>query len=167
MQFFLWLCLHNGVPTGDVIGSRGLNIDPICSLCQRDNETIEHLLRSYEVAQRFWQNLNFPQCLRDSFNLPLGKWLEINCQKDISSNMMGLPWKFLFVMGVWHIWLHRIEVTFRSGRVDNASYKRCIKESAEFFSLGINCKVQKLKSVILIGCTKPPESGLNSTRMGL
>ena len=54
VQFFLWLCLHNSVPTGDVLGSRGLNIDPICSLCQRDNETIEHLLRSCEVAQRFW-----------------------------------------------------------------------------------------------------------------
>ena len=81
----------------------------------------------------------------------------INCQKDISSNIMGLPWKILFVMGVWHIWLHRNEVTFRSGRVDNASYRRCIKESAEFFSLGINCKVQKLKSVIPVGWTKPPE----------
>ena len=23
VQFFLWLCLHNSVPTGDVLGSRG------------------------------------------------------------------------------------------------------------------------------------------------
>ena len=63
----------------------------------------------------------------------------------------------MFVMGVWHIWLHRNEVTFRSRRVDNTSYRRCIKESAKFFSLGINCKVQKLKSVILVDWTKPPE----------
>jgi len=33
IQFFLWLCLHNSVPTGDVLGSRGLNIDPMCNLC--------------------------------------------------------------------------------------------------------------------------------------
>ena len=29
----VWLCLHNSVPTGDVLGSRGLNIDPMCNLC--------------------------------------------------------------------------------------------------------------------------------------
>ena len=141
IQFFLWLCLHNSVPTGDVLGSRDLNIDPMFNLCQRGNETIEHLLRSCEVAQRFWQDLKFPQCLRDSFKLPFGKWLEINCQKEIRSDIMGLPWKILFVMGIWHIWLHRNEVTFRLGRVDNMSHMRCIKESVEFFSLGINCKV--------------------------
>ena len=40
IQFFfflvcvcVWLCLHNSVPTGDVLGSRGLNIDPMCNLC--------------------------------------------------------------------------------------------------------------------------------------
>ena len=149
--FFVWLCLHNSVPIGDVLGSRGLNIDPMCNLCQRGNETIEHLLRSCEVAQRFWQDLKFPQCLRDSFKLPFGKWLETNCQKEIKSDIMGLPWKILFVMGIWHIWLHRNEVTFKSGRVDNTSHMRCIKESTEFFLLGINCKVQKLKFVIPVG----------------
>ena len=147
----MWLCLHNSVPIGDVLGSRGLNIDPMCNLCQRGNETIEHLLRSYEVAQRFWQDLKFPQCLRDSFKLPFVKWLETNCQKEIRSDIMGLQWKILFVMGIWHIWLHRNEVTFKSGRVDNTSHMMCIKESTEFFLLGINCKVQKLKFVIPIG----------------
>ena len=101
--FFVWLCLHNSVPTRDVLGSRGLNIDPMCNLCQRGNETIEHLLRSCEVVQRFWQDLKFPQCLKDSFKLPFGKWLEINYQREIKSNIMGLPWKILFVMGIWHI----------------------------------------------------------------
>ena len=33
VRFFLWLCLHNGVPIGEVLGSRGLNIDPTCGLC--------------------------------------------------------------------------------------------------------------------------------------
>jgi len=33
IQFFLWLCLHNSLLTREVLGSRGLNLDPICSLC--------------------------------------------------------------------------------------------------------------------------------------
>ena len=95
--------------------------------------------------------MKFPQCLRDSFKLPFEVWLETNCQKEIKSEIKGLPWKILFVMGIWHLWLHRNEVTFRSGRVDNMNHRRCIKESAEFFSLGINCKAHKLKFVILVG----------------
>ena len=33
IQFFLWLCLHNNVPTGEFLGLRGLNLDTSCSLC--------------------------------------------------------------------------------------------------------------------------------------
>ena len=54
VQFFLWLCLHNSVPTGEVLGSRGLSLDPICSLCNKSFETIDHLLRGYEYARFFW-----------------------------------------------------------------------------------------------------------------
>lgn len=54
VQFFLWLCLHNSVPTGKVLGSRGLILDPICSLCHQSNETIDHLLRGCVIAREFW-----------------------------------------------------------------------------------------------------------------
>jgi len=54
VQFFLWLCLHNSVPTGEVLGSRGLNLRPIFSLCKKNNEFVDHLLRGCEVAKYLW-----------------------------------------------------------------------------------------------------------------
>ena len=50
IQFFLWLCLHNSVPTGEVLGSRGLRLDTICNLCHQNMETIDHLLRGCGFA---------------------------------------------------------------------------------------------------------------------
>ena len=43
IQFFIWLCFHNSVPTGEVLGSRGLSLNPICFLCLHNNESIDHL----------------------------------------------------------------------------------------------------------------------------
>ena len=54
IQFFLWLCLHNSVPTEEVLGSRGLRLDTICNLCHQNMETIDHLLRGYGFAWDFW-----------------------------------------------------------------------------------------------------------------
>lgn len=68
IQFFLWLYLHNSVPTEEVLGSRGLNLDPMCSLCHQRNESIEHLLRGCVIAHEFWQQLRYPICMRETFN---------------------------------------------------------------------------------------------------
>ena len=58
IQFFLWLCLHNNVPTGEVLGSRGLSLDPVCSLCHRSNETVGHLLRAVSLLRTIGSNFN-------------------------------------------------------------------------------------------------------------
>ena len=53
VQFFLWLCLHSSLPTAEVLGSRGLMLDPVCKICNRENETIEHLFKGYDFAHNF------------------------------------------------------------------------------------------------------------------
>ena len=54
VQFFHWLCMHNSLLVGEVLGSRGLNLNPLCPLCLKKNETIDHLLRTCEFAKIFW-----------------------------------------------------------------------------------------------------------------
>lgn len=52
IQFFLWLCLHNSLPTTEVLGSRGLSLNPTCNMRQGGTESIDHLLRECLVAQK-------------------------------------------------------------------------------------------------------------------
>ena len=139
------------------MGSRDLNLDPICSLCKKNNEYVDHLLRGCEVAKYLWQELKSPHCLRDTFNLPLGKRLESNCQSDISSKFMGIPWRIFFPIGFWQLWLHINNFVFKIGKVEHLCFKRCIKDSAKYYSIGFNAKLQKAKVVIPIGWMKPPE----------
>ena len=54
IQFLLWLCLHDSLPTAQVLSSRGLTIDSVCKLCNKHVETIEHLFRGCEIAHQFW-----------------------------------------------------------------------------------------------------------------
>ena len=53
IQFLIWLCLHNSLPTTYVLGSRGLNLDTMCKVCNKIFETIEHLFKGCEFTLQF------------------------------------------------------------------------------------------------------------------
>ena len=98
-----------------------------------------------------------PYCMKDTFNLPIGKWFESNCRSEASSLFFSIPWKILFPMGVWHLWLHRNNYVFKSGKVEHSWFKKCIRESAEFYAIGFNAKAKRSKAVIPVGWSKPHE----------
>ena len=91
--------------------------------------------------------------MTETFNLPIGKWLEVNCKANIKYNRMGIPWKILFPMGVWRLWLHGNNFIFKTGKVDRSCFKKSIKDSIEFFSVGLNAKIHKAKSCCGLGET--------------
>ena len=47
IMFFLWLSIHNSVPTCEVLGSRGFTLDTICPIYRRETETLQHIIRDY------------------------------------------------------------------------------------------------------------------------
>lgn len=97
-----------------MLGSRGLILDPLCNLCKKHFETIDHLFRGCEVAHQFWMQLQVPHCYRNSFTFPFKVWMEVNCNDGMNATVKGIPWKVLFPMGLWHLWTHRNN--FCSGR---------------------------------------------------
>lgn len=40
----MWLYLHGSLPTAQVLGSRGLILDLMCKMCNKDYETINTCL---------------------------------------------------------------------------------------------------------------------------
>ena len=155
VQFFMWLCSHSSLPTGEVLGSRGLNLNPLCTICHQGNESVDHLLRRCFVAQDLWRKLKVPQGLLHTFDQTLKKWLETNYATGIVSEHLGIPWKIIFPMGIWHLWLARNMFLFRSGVMDNMIYMKCIKESAEYFSIGAKVWCNKMKKVVCVAWEKP------------
>lgn len=119
VQFFMWLFLHDRLPTVEVLGSTGLILDPMCKMCNRGYETIEHLFKGCEVAYNFWQQLQIPHYTRNSFTLPFKEWTEANCKDAMNATMKGIYWKILFPIGLWQLWLNKNNFVFRTGTVDD------------------------------------------------
>ena len=103
IQFFMWLCSHNNLPTSEILGSRGLNLNPLCTICHQENESVDHLLRRCNVAQDLWRKLKVPRELLFTFDQPIEKWLELNCSTKAVFDHLGIPWKIVFPMGIWQL----------------------------------------------------------------
>uniref|UniRef100_A0A0A9AHW6 Reverse transcriptase zinc-binding domain-containing protein n=1 Tax=Arundo donax TaxID=35708 RepID=A0A0A9AHW6_ARUDO len=53
-QFFIWLVAHNRCWTTDRLAQHGLPHPNHCSLCDQEEETINHLLISCVFTRQFW-----------------------------------------------------------------------------------------------------------------
>ena len=84
IKFFLWQCYYGSIPTKDVLGSRGFNLNTTCELCGCNSETIIHLLRDCGVAKNVWRNLGINDADQDFYNSPLAEWLRKNCESSVS-----------------------------------------------------------------------------------
>lgn len=151
VQFFMWLCLHDSLPIAEVLGSRGLILDPVCKICSREIEFIEHLFKGCEFAHNFWQQLQLPICTSSSFALPFKEWMEINCRDPTNVTVKGIPWKIIFPLGLWQLWLHGNNYVFRTGTVDNQSCKKCMRYSTELYAIGLEAKIKPSKTIVPVG----------------
>ena len=59
-------------------------------------------------------------------------------------------------MGLWYLWTHRNNFLFRAGTLDPWVWRKCIQDSAEFFSIGLVTKTKQLKTIVSMGWEKPP-----------
>ena len=59
-------------------------------------------------------------------------------------------------MGLWHLWLGRNNFIFKTGIVDKLVPTKCIRDSAEIFSIGTNSRLNRMKAVIPVAWEKPP-----------
>lgn len=142
-MFFLWLSIHNSVPTCEVLGSRGFTLDTICPICQREAEMLQHILWDCHYAKNFWNKLGVLAECRNDFLEDMGNRFHLNCTSVSSQH--GIPWKISFPMGGWHLWLYRNAYIFRLGVVDDEFYMQCRRKVAEFFAIAVEGKVQAEK----------------------
>ena len=104
---FIWLCSYNSIFVKEVLGSRGLSLDQRCSICKSHTKSISHMLRECPYSVRFWNQLDPPLGLYNSFGLPLSDWMHVNCSSVLVSRHHDIPWSTLFLFGLWSLWTNR------------------------------------------------------------
>jgi hypothetical protein len=113
-QFFMWLVAHNKCWTADQLARRGLPRLEWCSLCDQDDETINHLLVCCVFAREFWFLLLrqvglhalSPQPSENSF---LDWWERAS---SATSELVRQGVNSLIILGAWVLWNHRNRCVF-------------------------------------------------------
>nr|POE76476.1 putative ribonuclease h protein [Quercus suber] len=79
-----------------------------------------------------------------------------NSTSKATVSQYGLPWKVIFSMGVWHLWLHRNIITFRKRIIDESFHIQCLKKAAEFFAIAMEGRNKSDKQHQAVSWHKPP-----------
>ena len=156
IKFFLWQCYHKSIPTHEVLGSRGINLDMTCELCGQATESISHVLKDCIVVQNFWKLLGITSKHHDFFLLDLEEWMKVNCSSKSTSRHHQLPWKIVFSFGIWQLWNQRNSFLFSFGTVTRNIQDLCIKKSTKLFAIVGDKPNKNPRTNIQVKWTKPP-----------
>jgi len=87
VSFFLWLTVQNRILTWDNLLKKGFTGPSRCTLCQKSEETMEHLLNSCHYSQQIWdwgaQAMRRSQRNRGSIKDTLVNWDTISFHNPI------------------------------------------------------------------------------------
>ena len=114
-KMFLWLAIRNRCWTADRLVKRGLSHPDKCTLCDQEDETIQHLSTSCVVARQVWFKLFTPLNLADSVprqsELSFADWWRKTMRRVSKEHRKGV--NSLIILGAWIIWKHRMHVFLR------------------------------------------------------
>ena len=110
----MWLVAHNRCWTADRLARRGLPHPEKCTLCDQEEEDIQHLLTGCMFARQFWYSLfhyvGFSSLTPTPTEASFDAWWE-RVEAAVSSDAQkGL--NSLIILGAWCIWKHRNDCVF-------------------------------------------------------
>ncbi|XP_073133703.1 uncharacterized protein [Henckelia pumila] len=117
----VWRGIHNCLPTRDRLLSKGVSVVNMCSVCNNEQESINHCLFSYPFAKRCWSlaSIRFQaNDLQTTADVFYQGWRKSNQEE-----------KKLAIMIIWAIWKYRNEVVWRG---KNKSGIQLVNEASSF-----------------------------------
>nr|AIK35195.1 LINE-type retrotransposon LIb DNA [Ipomoea batatas] len=131
VKLFIWKIMENGLLTNSERRRRGLLEAATCPSCGTNDETIDHLFRSCDVAVNCWEAAAPPTAFMYSFHLPVTVWMEKSCASN-QTNGRGISWRLIFPYILWNMWKGRNNQVFNNVCTNgNAIVKIAEQEASE------------------------------------
>ncbi|KAK9984436.1 hypothetical protein SO802_033961 [Lithocarpus litseifolius] len=155
IKCFLWQCCHQSIPVRALLAERGMNISPICPMCNAAPETISHALRDCPKAQFFWNSFSPLVSTSNFYGTQFLDWLRINCRSMQHCDVADLDWAILFPIAVWVLWLHRNSTIFGKANIHKDLKAESLAKAAEMAYMGIIEKHKQTKAKIQVRWLPP------------
>lgn len=141
---FIWLLLHDRLPTNQLRAHRGMIPDNICPRCGAPNEDRTHLLRECDKAKEIWLLSPVSHWRVNSLECQTQDWLCSNLKKKGKYLGNTISQSSIFAITLWQIWKDRNKKSFDNVDVDPHQSLRNIAS----FSLEIS---EAFKSILSNG----------------
>ena len=113
-KMFLWLAMRDKCWTVDRLHKNGLPHPETCSLCDQEDETIQHLLTPCVFARQFWLSIlplfGLGHLILGSDDSSFANWWDEVCSKVHKDKKKGV--NSVIMLGAWCLWLQRNRVVF-------------------------------------------------------
>jgi ribonuclease HI len=103
-KFFIWLAIHEAVPTLSLLHHRNIAPSATCERCGEVDESFMHCVRDCKFSKTIWQKFGFSD---SNF------YLTSSPQEWLKDNSKG-PRSSIFFACLWWSWLHRNHMCFNS-----------------------------------------------------
>ena len=132
IRTFLWRCQHNSIGVKCCLARRGVDIDELCPICQREPESIIHAIRDCAWVKGVWMQLGVSTSNQDFWMSNLQDWINLNGKAKCSRAQEKPPWNVTFSFDVWYIWINRNMVVFNGKKVIQNLSKEIMNHVLEF-----------------------------------
>lgn len=108
IKIFLWLIIHNSLPTRQYLHHIGILIDDHCQICNSAQETINDIFLHCPNIQQMWTHLGLMDVINHISRFShTSEWL-MNIIKTKKNHMpYRINNKTIISYTLWHIWLAR------------------------------------------------------------
>ena len=100
IKTFLWRCHHNSIGVKSCLARRGVDIDDLCPICQREPESIIHAIRDCAWVKGVWMQLGVSISNQDFWMRNLQDWINCNGKANCSRAQGKPPWNITFSFAV-------------------------------------------------------------------
>lgn len=152
IKIFIWQCLYDRLTCRAYLAHIGINIDPICPICKKEEEFIPHIFFYCNTTRQLWDSMRW-----SNFYEPLGRrWLIQVRNFDQNLGEEIISWKFFYPFSLQNIWINKNNNN--QNNTSNPINIDCIKQrSIEYKFLTGSCHSPTKKTPIKTSWHKPPK----------
>ena len=125
----------------------GLQVEACCPRCNREVESILHMLHDCPFSKTVWHQLGRRIDNSNFFTLSLQEWLNANATSNLHHISGPLPWNHVFLFGIWLLWKDRNSCIFKNKNPNPNLGKEIVDRASEYFFYANNSLVMTKRTI--------------------